>query len=66
MTVKDLIEHGYKDGFICSPDGAHWEPALSEPSPWIKERLTDAIAVFFGQATAIKQTTKLDLEGEQE
>ena len=65
MTVKDFIEHGYKDGFFSSPDGIHWEPALPEPSPWIKERTKDAISVLFGRATAIRQTTKLDLEGEQ-
>ena len=65
MIVKDFIEHGYKDGYMCSPDGIHWEPALPEPSPWIKERTKDAISVLFGRATAIRQTTKLDLEGEQ-
>lgn len=58
MTVKDLMEN------VCqsSPDGKHWEPALPLPYMWWRIRLRDAWAVWKGQAIAIRQTTKADIE----
>lgn len=57
LTVKDFIQTPVKS----SPDGKHWEPAISCP-PWWRIRLRDAIAVFKGEAVAIRQTTKDDLK----
>jgi len=56
MTMKDLMENTTKS----SPDGFHWEPALPESNYWWW-RLHDAWAVWKGEATAIRQTTKADL-----
>ena len=58
ITVKQLLES--RTG--CSPDGKHWEPALPEGRwGWWRVRLQDAIAVWRGDAVAIRQTTKDDL-----
>lgn len=57
MTVRDLMTNTVQS----SPDGKHWEPAL--PSYlWWRIRLRDAWAVWKGKATAIRQTTKADIE----
>lgn len=58
MTVKDLMTTGCQS----SPDGAHWEPVLPLQAPWWRIRLRDAWAVWKGEATAIRQTTKADIE----
>jgi hypothetical protein len=58
MTVKDLMTSGVQS----SPDGEHWEPALPEPDMRLRVRLRDAWAVWKGEATAIRQTTKADIE----
>jgi hypothetical protein len=56
MTVKDLMTNAVQS----SPDGEHWEPAL--PSYiWWRIRLRDALAVWKGEAVAIRQTTKADI-----
>ena len=57
MTVKDLMETPCQS----SPDGSHWEPALPQ-YVWWRVRLRDAWAVWKGQALAIRQTTKADIE----
>jgi len=57
MTVKELMESQCQS----SPDGKHWEPALPEQALWFKNRFRDAWAVWKGEATAIRQTTKADL-----
>ena len=56
MTIKELMENRCQS----SPDGHHWEPALPEPD-YFWWRLRDAWAVWKGEATAIRQTTKADL-----
>lgn len=58
ITVRDLLQSGTQ----CSPDGTHWEPAIPEGvgAPW-RVRLQDALAVWRGQAIAVRQTTKADL-----
>ncbi len=58
MTVKDLMQSNVRS----SPDGKWWEPALPEPPMWWRTRLSDAWAVWKGEATAIRQTTKADIE----
>ena len=58
MTVKDLIENSC----LSSPDGKHWEPALPLYSFSWHNRLRDALAVWKGEATAIRQTTKADIQ----
>lgn len=59
ITVKQLMTSNAS----CSPDGKHWEPALPEGRfMWWRVRLQDAIAVFRGEAIAIRQTTKDDLK----
>lgn len=61
ITIKELLESN-----IClTPDGKHWEAALPEPSSSIRRRWVDALAVFHGKATAVRQTTKEDLENLQ-
>jgi len=57
MTMKELMDSPNHS----SPNGRYWEPAL--PLKWIgwRVRLRDAWAVWKGQATAIRQTTKADL-----
>lgn len=60
MTVKDLMTNACQS----SPDGEHWEPALPEHM-WWRIRLRDAWAVLKGEATAIRQTTKADIEREK-
>jgi hypothetical protein len=58
LTIKDLMQRPVE----TSPDGKHWEPALPESRYFpFKARLKDAIAVWRGEATAIRQTTKADL-----
>lgn len=57
MTVKQLMQSSCQS----SPDGKHWEPALPEPPLWWRARLQDAIAVWKGDAIAIRQTTKNDV-----
>lgn len=58
MTVKDLMQNQC----TSSPDGKHWEPALPEPNRLLwRIRLRDALAVWKGEAIAIRQTTKADL-----
>lgn len=57
MTVKDLIQSAAQ----TSPDGEHWEPALPMAHPSWKVRLRNAYAVWKGEASAIRQTTKADL-----
>ena len=57
MTMKELLENPNHS----SPDGKHWEPALPKCSYGFRNRLRDAWAVWKGQATAIRQTTKADL-----
>ena len=56
MTVKDLMENPCQS----SPDGSHWEPALPQ-YVWWRFRLRDAWAVWRGDATAIRKTTKADI-----
>jgi len=58
MTMKDLMENPCQS----SPDGNHWEPALPESHRLWRIRLRDAWAVWKGKATAVRQTTKQDLE----
>lgn len=60
MTVKQLMENPCQS----SPDGKHWEPAIPEYQ-WWRIRLRDAIAVWKGEAVAVRQTTKQDLKGQQ-
>ena len=57
MTVKELIESPCQ----CSVDGKHWEPALPLATTWWRSRLRDAWAVWTGEASAIRQTTKADI-----
>lgn len=57
MTIKELLENPCQS----SPDGLHWEPALPLTSRGWCSRLRDAWAVYRGEATAIRQTTKDDL-----
>ena len=57
MTVRDLLESPIQS----SPDGEHWEPALPSYLLW-RIRMRDAWAVWKGEATAIRQTTKADIE----
>lgn len=56
LTVKQLMENTCKS----SPDGKHWEPAIPKYQ-WWRIRLRDAIAVWKGEAVAVRQTTKQDL-----
>lgn len=58
ITVKDLMQCETQS----SPDGKHWEPALPDGSAtrW-RARLQDALAVWRGEAIAIRQTTKADI-----
>jgi hypothetical protein len=58
MTLKELIENPCQS----SPNGKYWEPALplAKCIGW-RVRLRDAWAVWIGQATAIRQTTKADI-----
>lgn len=59
ITVKHLLTSNVS----TSPDGKHWEPALPDGEfIWWRVRLQDAIAVLRGEAIAIRQTTKADLE----
>jgi hypothetical protein len=53
MTMRELLTSGVSS----SPDGKHWEPALPCPSPFWRERLRDAWAVFRGRAHAIVATS---------
>lgn len=58
ITVKDLMQCKTQ----CSPDAKHWEPALPDGSlMWWRVRLQDALAVWRGEAIAIRQTTKADI-----
>ena len=57
MTVRDLMTNTVHS----SPDGEHWEPALPSYLCW-RIRLRDAGAVWKGEAFAIRQTTKADIE----
>jgi len=57
MTMKELMENPNHS----SPNGKYWEPALPKCSYGFLNRLRDAWAVWKGQATAIRQTTKADL-----
>lgn len=57
MTVKELMQSQAQS----SPDGKHWEPALPLQASWLRTRFRDAWAVWKGEATAIRQTTKDDL-----
>lgn len=56
ITIKQLME----SRVTTSIDRKHWEPVLPKP-PFFMERLRDAVAVFLGNATAIRQTTLLDI-----
>ena len=56
LTMKDVIENPNQS----SPDGKHWESALPHKL-WWRIRLRDAYAVWKGEATAVRQTTKADL-----
>lgn len=59
ITVKDLMQNQCSS----SPDGKHWEPALPESNRlWWRIRLRDAWSVWKGDAIAIRQTTKADIE----
>ena len=58
MNIKTLMQ----SSVTTSPDGNHWEPALSESSFRWRNRLSDVWAVWTGKAVAIRQTTKEDLE----
>ena len=58
INIKTLMQ----TSVTTSPDGKHWEPALPTPSIWWRSRLQDAWAVWKGDASAIRQTTKQDLE----
>ena len=61
MTVKDLMQSTVRS----SPDGKHWEPCI--PSYiWWRIRLRDAWAVWNGEAVAVRQTTKDDLENKHD
>jgi hypothetical protein len=57
MTIKDLLQNPNQS----SPDGKHWEPALSYPPLYWRIRLRDAWAVWKGNAIAVRQTTKADI-----
>lgn len=57
MTVKQLMQSSCQS----SPDGKYWEPALPEPPLWWRARLKDAVAVWKGDAIAVRQTTKNDV-----
>jgi len=61
ITVKKLITSYVSS----SPDCKHWEPALPNPPIYWLDRLRDAWAVYKGNAIAIRQTTKADIEGEK-
>lgn len=56
ITVKQLME----SRVTTSIDRKHWEPVVPEP-PFFMERLRDAVSVLLGNATAIRQTTLLDI-----
>jgi len=58
MTMKELMENPNHS----SPNGKYWEPALplNKWTGW-RVRVCDAWAVWKGQATAIRQTTKADI-----
>jgi hypothetical protein len=58
MTIKELMENPCQS----SPDGKHWEPALPLQASWWRTRFRDAWAVWKCEATAIRQTTKADIE----
>ena len=57
ITVKDLMQSEVQS----SPNGVHWEPALPMAHLSWKVRLRSAYAVWKGEATAVRQTTKADL-----
>jgi hypothetical protein len=57
ITVKELLTSECQS----SPDGKHWEPALPQYISW-RIRVRDAWSVLKGEATAICQTTKADIE----
>ncbi len=58
MTVKELLQSPIQS----SPDGKHWEPAIPDTRcSWWRSRLRDALAVWMGDAIAVRQTTKDDL-----
>ena len=58
LTMKDVIENPNQS----SPDGKHWEPALPQVRfKRLRDRFHDAWAVWKGEATAVRQTTKADL-----
>jgi hypothetical protein len=59
ITVKEFLEPN--PNILQSPDGRHWEPIVPI-SPWWRSRLADAVAVFRGEAGAIRNTRKSDLK----
>jgi hypothetical protein len=58
ITVKHLMQSGAQ----ASPNGEHWEPAVPHPPMFWLDRLRDAWAVYQGNAIAIRQTTKVDVQ----
>jgi hypothetical protein len=56
INLKDLMENPIRS----SPDGKHWEPCLPYYLGW-RIRLRDAWAVWKGEAVAVRQTTKEDV-----
>ena len=56
ITVKDLLT----TKVTSSPDGQRWEPCLPQYLS-LRVRIRDAWAVLFGNAVAIRQTTKSDI-----
>ncbi len=59
ITVKDLMQNPNQS----SPNGVNWEPAIPDMRyVWWRIRLRDAWAVWKGEAIAVRQTTKADLQ----
>ena len=56
ITVKNLMQ----SDTLSSPDGTHWEPALSLQCRTFGEKVKDVVAVWNGTATAVRQTEKKD------
>ena len=57
ITVKQLMQTDNSS----SPDGKHWEPALSYQCRTFGEKIKDVLTVRRGTATAIRQTTEADI-----
>ena len=58
ITVKDLMS----SDVATSLDGKHWEPTLPPPPFQWHTRLSNAWAVLYGRAVAVRQTEASDIE----